>query len=489
MPCCWQATSSSDLKRKNGRSGDDTPDNKPNERKSQKNKSKTNKSSNSQQKTTTHTFSKDSVVSRLKQASLRAAARVKAEEELAQRIKNQQQSQKQRADPQFTRDLSDNDDDNQHSMNHNKPKMASLRDLTAEIDAQLQVARQAGSALYNNNNHNGAGAARDSMTAVMQHNEEQQQQAAQDEEPSAAVLPTALFAPPSRRQPLTTVHKHVAVVLSKPLQDDQVTVEYASRLQRLVRLLQPQCGSDDNDKQPDCYYELVVFVGDRHGTAVLADCDAGYTYFRHLCAAQQINLTGTSTTPTAAAADDGDTGEEQLTGDDSGEGGGGGGVQFHLERSSVQEGALQKVAQHVQQHRLPAWLLDAQQQALQQPESKETPAVASARRRHRVKLHIHFALVSSEYHLCILHDIHARSPVNSPLAALERWSLPSSWSDNNKNVDVQLETSWTYEYAATVRIRSAQDPVKALAAACYQRAQSLIPVSVWRACVYMLGRI
>ena len=147
----------------------------------------------------------------------------------------------------------------------------------------------------------------------------------------------------------------------------------------------------------------------------------------------------------------------------------------------MQEGALQKVAQHVQQHRLPAWLLDAQQLALQ--ENKEAPVAASpttaaARRRHRVKLHVHFALVSSEYHLCILHDIHARSPVNSPLAALERWSLPSSSSSSDhKNVDVQLETSWTYEYAATVRIRSAQDPVKALAAACYQRAQSLIPVS------------
>ena len=187
-------------------------------------------------------------------------------------------------------------------MHHNKPKMASLRDLTAEIDAQLQVARQAGSALYNNNNHNGGGAARDSMTAVMQHNEEQQQQAAQDEEEQpAVVLPTALFAAPSRRQPLTTVHKHVAVVLSKPLRDDQVTVEYASRLQRLVQLLQ-QCDSDSDSNQPSHnHYELVVFVGDRHGTAVLADCDAGYTYFRHLCAAQQINLTGSTTTPTAAA--------------------------------------------------------------------------------------------------------------------------------------------------------------------------------------------
>ena len=110
--------------------------------------------------------------------------------------------------------------------------------------------------------------------------------------------------------------KHVAVVLSKPLQDDQVTVEYASRLQRLVHAMQLE------EYRPD----VIVLVGDRHGNALLADCDAGYMYLRHLCAMQQVDLTTASAT----------TGTNK--------------IQFRLERSSVQEGALENVPQYERRH-------------------------------------------------------------------------------------------------------------------------------------------
>ena len=44
--------------------------------------------------------------------------------------------------------------------------------------------------------------------------------------------------------------------------------------------------------------DVIVLVGDRHGNALLADCDAGYMYLRHLCAMQQVDLTTASSTGT-----------------------------------------------------------------------------------------------------------------------------------------------------------------------------------------------
>ena len=131
------------------------------------------------------------------------------------------------------------------------------------------------------------------------------------------------------------------------------------------------------------------------------------------------------------------------------------------------------------------------------PQHLETGGVEPLQnsRRQRVKLHLHFSLISSEYHLCILNDIHVRSPVHSPLNALAQWTLDdemsmsggtssssSSSSPPNptvRNSWLQLQTSWSYLYAATPRGRYDDDnnnPIRSLASACYRRAQSLIPV-------------
>ena len=88
-------------------------------------------------------------------------------------------------------------------------------------------------------------------------------------------------------------------------------------------------------------------------------------------------------------------------------------------------------------------------------------------RRQRVKLHLHFSLISSEYHLCILNDIHVRSPVHSPLNALAQWALDDEMSmsggiSSSSSPPIptvhnswlqQLRTSWSYLYAATPRGR------------------------------------
>jgi len=121
---------------------------------------------------------------------------------------------------------------------------------------------------------------------------------------------------------------------------------------------------------------------------------------------------------------------------------------------------LERVAAFVRQHSVPAWM-----HAIQD----ENPMKG---RRRRLKLHVQFALVSSEYHLCILNDIHSRSPSQSPLRALET----SQWQTSNNDNPAQMETSWIFQYATTATLRQSDNPVNVLASACYQSAQDLIPV-------------
>ena len=275
--------------------------------------------------------------------------------------------------------------------------------------------------------------------------------------------------------------KCVVTVLSKPLQDDQITIEYAARIQRLVREMLYE------GYQPD----MMCFVGGGGGgvsgsissgsisssgggggggggsasklsqqqqknavaAVTISDCDVGYTYFRHLAASHRLDLAG---------------------------------IAFHLERSLMLAGALDRVAEVIQEQSVPAWM-----------EAMAAAEEQHVHRRRRLKLHVQFALVSSEYQLCILNDIHVRSPGQSRLRALERWSSPSSKNSDKdgmtttatKNsinpMSIQLETSWTYLYATTANMSllsssslSGSDgcPVAAFSAACYLRAQELVPV-------------
>ncbi|CAB1097053.1 unnamed protein product [Ectocarpus sp. CCAP 1310/34] len=67
--------------------------------------------------------------------------------------------------------------------------------------------------------------------------------------------------------------RQVLVVIGKHLIRDQVTVEYASRIRRLVQ------GLKSGRLQPD----LVCFTGGTVRDNRVADASAGYIFFRHLC--------------------------------------------------------------------------------------------------------------------------------------------------------------------------------------------------------------
>jgi hypothetical protein len=303
-----------------------------------------------------------------------------------------------------TRLLSDDDE-------QKKPRLPSLRSLTAAIDAELNAARTGNNLMVS------ALQTRDSMSAIMAHNDRTENAAL-----SSATLTTAITGAPAMD---TTSSYHVAIVLSKPLKEDHVTIEYAARIQKLVQIMLR------DDYQPS----LICFVGGRHGNANTWDCDAGYIYFRHLAASLKLPLDG---------------------------------IQFHLQRSSVQEGALDEVASYIQQNIVTAWIKSLQ----------DSPG---ANHRKRLKLQVEFSMFSSDYHLCILNDIHMRSPGQSPLQAFQsnKWQHSANQLFNQSSVQnypVQMKTSWRYQYATTAVLHASPDRIQTFCVACYHKAQELIPV-------------
>ena len=73
----------------------------------------------------------------------------------------------------------------------------------------------------------------------------------------------------------------IAIVFGKALINDQVTNEYAIRLQTLAKMLRDE---------PSFRPSLDCFTGGVTGENSISDASAGYVYFRHLCAIQNIPL-------------------------------------------------------------------------------------------------------------------------------------------------------------------------------------------------------
>lgn len=80
---------------------------------------------------------------------------------------------------------------------------------------------------------------------------------------------------------------HVAIVFGKPLIRDQVTIEYATRLRTLVKLLKDE---------PTYHPSLICFTGGYTASEnSISDASAGYVYFRHLCNVHDVSIDTTRT--------------------------------------------------------------------------------------------------------------------------------------------------------------------------------------------------
>jgi hypothetical protein len=206
---------------------------------------------------------------------------------------------------------------------------------------------------------------------------------------------------------------HVAIVFGKPLIQDQVTVEYATRIRTLVKLLK---------EEPNFCPKLICFTG---GTAsqgnLISDASAGYVYFRHLCASQNVTIDSLTTKIWV------DT------------------------KSSNEREAMERIASELWRNHIKQWL-------------SERPLVERMNQHYGVgwkilerKVDIHFTLVSTEYHLCNLNDVHHRSPLKSflqPLVSLRGLAGSDRW-ENNQELEVMDPN-----YSTSVHVRgSSKAPV------------------------------
>lgn len=203
--------------------------------------------------------------------------------------------------------------------------------------------------------------------------------------------------------------RHVALLLAKPLHDDQVSKEGAGRIRLLVKTML-------DGYQPD----LIGFIGGVTGDNRLADADASYLFFQHLSSAVKLTRR----------------------------------VPIHLERSLVDQNAIEHVVGAMQTLCLPGWWED-----LHRANDLEHGVDETKTRRHRMQ--VHFSLFSSEYQLCQLNDIHTRSPNQSVLRALG-------------TIGSRIDTTWSYHYTTTATAYG--DPLRAFAAKTYKTAQDLVPV-------------
>jgi hypothetical protein len=241
---------------------------------------------------------------------------------------------------------------------------------------------------------------------------------------------------PSSQQPF-----HVALVFGKALQDDQVTVEYAARIRCLVELLK-----DDRNE-----IQVVCFCGSTAPDNHIADADAGYVFFRHLCASQNVPVHNCG---------------------------------IYIDRTSKEEGtALQNVMNYLQANHVPHWL------SMSGTEESAVDEYGLERTAPRKKIHVHLFLISTAYHLCNLNDIHRRSPGQSllrPIKVLNKEYSSNSFRDDweedfgkkkIRNPAGIVETSWSFRYAA-YPYHSTDDDSLAFMGRCYLLGEELYPLFI-----------
>ena len=256
---------------------------------------------------------------------------------------------------------------------------------------------------------------------------------------------------------------HVAVVFGKTLIQDQVTVEYATRIRTLVKLLK---------EEPNFRPKLICFTGGVTSDGnTISDASAGYVYFRHLCATQNVTF-------------------DSKVWVDS--------------RSSNEREAVERIASELWRNHIKQWL-------------SERPLVERTNQHYGVgwkilerKVDIHFTLVSTEYHLCNLNDVHHRSPLKSflqPLVSLRGLAGSDRWENNQElsvmdpnystsvhvkgsnkapvvseratfgGIENSVDTSWSFQYG-TYPFLHGHDEAIVFLGQCYLLGEELTPLLV-----------
>jgi hypothetical protein len=275
--------------------------------------------------------------------------------------------------------------------------IASITDLAQTIDEELLRPRRGGPR------------DKSSMLNILEHNDRLEQ------------LQLAVVNVNNRKDKNTQAPCHVAVVFSKRLVNDQITAEYASRLQSLALALQ------------DGYQPLLICLCGPNEPVkgdLVSETAAGVVFLRHLCASIDISLDG---------------------------------IPLAIVPHSHEELSLQRVAQEIQRSFLDQWLSKST------VFEGKTDEYGLTRREPRKKIRIHLTLISTDYHLCSLNDIHLRSPRQSPLNTLQ-----VQVSATRKGI---VDTTWSFRYSSYPYVY-AEDEAVAFLGNCYLLSQDLLPLLV-----------
>lgn len=269
--------------------------------------------------------------------------------------------------------------------------------------------------------------------------------------------------------------KQIAVVFARPLLDGQVSVEYASRLVSLAKSIQLE------GYRPD----LICFCGSSPATTAAAsdvptarsvpEAAAGIVYFRHLCAANDISLEETNliwiAEPTKTLKDEdmedryeamSSLGESTSSPVDE---------KYQDSPKSVPWSATSlqpPVEELLGCGYVEKWLDESQVY------ESETDEYGLTREVPRKKVDIHWTLVSTDYHLCSLNNIHIRSPRQSPMEKLR--VMEQTISKQYRGICVN---TWSFQYTIYPFVYSSEiDDLTAFLGKCYLTAQELVPVLI-----------
>ncbi len=298
---------------------------------------------------------------------------------------------------------------------------------------------------------------------------------------------------------------HVAIIFGKPLIQDQVSVEYSTRIRALVKMM--ELDSEHDEEVAPYRPRLICFTngdgGDGGGGGVgrqqqqqqlqrgggttgatgsrsnsrVTVASAGYIYFRHLCAYRHIAIDESYTKFWIESDNDiivDQNGKENYIKD---------------ERTS-----MERIVSVLRRHYIIPWL-------------SGRPFVERLCQHYGVRrtilersVNVHFTLVSTEYHLCNLNDVHARSPRKSflqPLVSM-RGLVGSSggtndnkaWVDDNQisygdndgsgrsnfgGIENKVDTTWNFQYSTYPFLHGEEDAVVFLGR-CFLLGEELTPL-------------
>ena len=225
---------------------------------------------------------------------------------------------------------------------------------------------------------------------------------------------------------------NVAMVFSKPLSKDQVTIEYASRLTKLARTI----------KFENYHPSLICFCGSTgiQKDSLVEATSAGIIFFKQLCAANDISLDDTDFC-----------------------------IVQHVEGNELSwsPSTFHEIVNIFKQRNyLQNWLSSSETY------ESATDEYGMTREEPRKKIHMHWTMFSTEYHLCNLNDIHQRSPRQSPLN-----TMLQDFDHVIRDSRGIVKNTWCFRYSTYPYLYSPND-LTVFLGKCYLLAQGLQPLLI-----------